>query len=237
MPEKLEIYEQLWRDASAAFEREEQKIDPWLLEKAKDGRRGVTLLFRPSATALDEAGKYAGRLETVCPGQYFYRREEMHVTVLSIVTVTDLWREEMKRFEKCRHIIGDVLRGQRPFKVRFRGVTASRESVMLQGFPVGEGLEAMRRAVREAFARAGFGDLPDRRYKVSAAHINIMRFCKAGADMKPLLAFLKESRELDFGECEVNRLELIFSDWYASVETMKVLEEYRLVCRRWSEIN
>ena len=171
---------------------------------------------------------FIGRLQTVCPGQYFYQREELHITGLSIITMTELWREEMERFEKCRHLIGEVLTRQRPFKVKFKGVTASRDSVLIQGFPMDNGLTTIREALREAFTRAGYGDMPDRRYKVIAAHISAMRLCKSGADMKPLLAFLKESREIDFGESHISSLELILGDWYASADTLKVLEEYRL---------
>jgi 2'-5' RNA ligase len=226
--QRLEIYEKLWQDAAAAFERGEPKLDAHLPDKARDTRRGVTLVFRPSATALDEVEKFIGRLEAVCPGQYFYRREEMHVTVLSIITMTELWREEMERFEQCRHIINEVLDGQRSFKIKFRGITASPDSVMIQGFPLDDGLATIRDALREAFARAGFGDMLDRRYKVTAAHISIMRFCETGADTKRLLAFLKENREIEFGECEVGSLELIWGDWYASAETIEVLEKYSL---------
>jgi 2'-5' RNA ligase len=225
---KLEIYDQLWRDAAAAFERGEPKMNDYLPDKAKDPRRGVTLVFRPSAVVLDEVVEFLGRLEAVCPGQYFYRHEEMHITVISVVSGTALWQKEMERFEKCGHIIGDVLKGQHSFKVNFRGVTAARDGVMIQGFPMDDGLAAIREALREAFARGGFGDMLDRRYRATTAHISSMRFCRAGADTKRLLAFLKESRELDFGVCDVDRLELIWSDWFASAETVKVLEEYRL---------
>ena len=152
----------------------------------------------------------------------------MHVTVLSIITMTELWREEMPRFEVARPILREVLERQRPFEIQFRGVTAAPDSVMIQGFPVGDGLAVIREALREAFARAGFGDMLDRRYKVSAAHISIMRFCKECPEIKRLLEFLKESREKDFGECEMKSFELICGDWYASTDTVKTLEEYRL---------
>lgn len=225
---KLEIYEKLWQDAATAFERGEQKIDVHLPDKARDSRRGVTLVFRPPVAVRDAAADFISRLEVVCPRQYFYRREELHVTVLSIITMTELWREEMERFEKCRHIIGDVLNGQRSFKVKFQGVTASRDSVMIQGFPIGGGLAAIREALRGAFSRSGFGDMLDRRYKVTAAHISMMRFCRADANMKRLLAILKENRQMALGEYEIENLELIWSDWYASANTVKLLEEYRL---------
>jgi 2'-5' RNA ligase len=228
MDEALEIYEQLWRDAVTTFERGEPKTDPWLSDKTKDSRRGVTLVFRPSAAVLDAVADFIRHLEAVCPGQYFYRREELHVTVLSIVSGTELWREQMDRFEQCRPILGAGLNEQRPFKMKFHGVTASPDSVMIQGFPLDNGLIAIREALREAFARAGFADMLDRRYKVTAAHISIMRFCQPGADTKRLLTFLQENRETDFGECEMGNLELILGDWYASADTVKVLENYRL---------
>jgi len=225
----LEIYEKLWNEALATFKDEGPRIDPHLSDKPNDLRRGVTLVCRPSGAVRNVIVDYIGRLKAICPGQYFYWPEEMHVTVLSIITMTEFWREEMKRFEASRPIFREVLTRQRPFKIQFRGITAAPDSVMIQGFPVGDGLTVIREALREAFARAGFGDILDRRYKVSAAHISIMRFCKECPEIRRLAAFLEESRQTPFGECEMTDLELIWSDWYASAESVKKLEEYRLL--------
>jgi 2'-5' RNA ligase len=225
---RLEIYEKLWNEAVSAYDRGEQKIDPQLPDKATDARRGVTLIFRPSAKVQDAVANFVGKLEKICPGQYFYRPQELHITVISIITMTGLWEREMDRFEKCRPIIGDVITARRPFGIRFQGVTASPDSILVQGFPLSDGLATMRIGLREAFARAGFGDMLDRRYKVTAAHISIMRFCRPCPEMKRLLAYLIENRETRFGECEIDKLELIFGDWYASADKVKTLEEYRL---------
>jgi 2'-5' RNA ligase len=225
---KLEIYEKLWNDAVSAFERGEQKIDRYLPDKAADTRRGTTLIFRPPANVRNAIAEFVGRFAEVCPGQYFYRPEELHITVLSIITMTELWEEEMDRFEKCRPLIGAALTGQRPFKMKFSGVTASPDSILIQGFPSGDGLSEIRTALREAFARAGFTDMLDRRYKVTAAHITLMRFCRPCPDIQRLVAFLKENRQTYFGECEISKLELIFGDWYASADKVETLEEYNL---------
>lgn len=224
----LEIYEKLWRDAISAFERSQPKLDPHLPDKANDSRRGVTLLFRPAANVRDAVASFIGRLGKMCPGQYLYRPEELHVTVLSIVSGTELWRQELERLEQCRPIISGVLKVQRPFKIKFHGVTASPDSVMIQGFPSDDGLEAVRCALRNGFAHSGQAGMLDRRYKITAAHITIMRFCRACSDMKPLLAFLRENRRTDFGECGIDKCELVFGDWYASFDKVKTLEEYQL---------
>jgi hypothetical protein len=46
--------------------------------------------------------------------------------------------------------------------------------------------------------------------------------------MKRLIAFLKDNRQTNFGECDVCKLELILGDWYASADKVKTLEEYPL---------
>jgi 2'-5' RNA ligase len=221
------IYQRLWNEAVTAFERGEHKVDAHLSGKANDRRRGVTLICRPSLAVRDAVAEYIGRLAEVCPGQYFYRPEELHITVLSIISGTELWEREMPRLEACRPIIGKVLGRCRPFKIHFRGVTASRDSVLIQGFST-DGLAVIRDELREAFARDGFGDMPDRRYKAATAHMTAMRFCKPCPDLKPLLSLLKASRETDFGECDVMAIQLILGDWYGSSESVRMFQEYWL---------
>jgi 2'-5' RNA ligase len=225
---ELEIYEKLWNDSVSAFERGETKLDPHLPNKTKDGRRGVTLVFRPLANVRDAVADFIQRLAEICPGQYFYRPQELHITVLSIFTMTELWQEELERFQQCRPIIADALRVQRAFGMEFRGVTASPDAILVQGFPADDGLETIRAELRSSFARSGFADMLDRRYKVTAAHITAMRFCRRGPDIQRLLAFLKENRQTNFGECRIHKLELILGDWYASADRVETLEKYRL---------
>jgi 2'-5' RNA ligase len=225
---KLEIYEKLWNAAVPAFERGAERIDRHLPDKTRDLRRGVTLLCRPLPIARGAVTDFMGRLAEICPRQYFYQPEELHVTVLSIITMTELWEQEMDRFKECRPLIGRALSGQRPFKIKFYGVTASPDSILIQGFPLNDGLGAIRTSLRQTFTRAGFADMLDRRYKVTAAHITIMRFSRPCPDSTRLVAFLGENRQTNFGECEIGELELIFGDWYASSDKVKTLEAYSL---------
>ncbi len=213
----------------AAFEQGQPHIDPHLSDKANDLRRGVTLIFRPAPPVRNAVARFLGRLTTICPGQHIYRPEELHVTVLSIISGTEHWQRETERLDACRPLIREALARHRSFKINFHGVTASPGSVLIQGFPHGDALAAIRDDLRTAFIRNGLGDMLDRRYKISGAHMTAMRFGKSCADLKPLLTFLKASREIPFGETEVTNLQLIFNDWYASAEPVKVLEEYRLL--------
>jgi 2'-5' RNA ligase len=159
---------------------------------------------------------------------FFHELEELHVTVLSIISGTEFWRKEMCQLLSYRAIISEVLNRQHSFKIRFRGVTASTSNVMIQGFPMCDGLAGLRDELREAFARDGFGGILDRRYKISAAHITALRFRKTSADWKRLVSPLEAGRQTNFGETEVNSLHLIWGDWYASANNVRTLQEYRL---------
>jgi 2'-5' RNA ligase len=225
---QLQIYEQLWSEAVTAFERGEQPVDPVLSGQTRDLRRGVTLVFRPSPPVQDRVKQFLDRLATVCPGQYFYRPEELHVTVLAIIPGTEFWRKEIRRLAACRAILDDVLSRQRAFSISFRGVTASPGTVLIQGFPAGDGLTRIRAALRAAFAQNGLGDLLDRRYKVTAAHMTALRFKKPEKHGPRLVSLLTENRRTDFGESEVNRLQLIWGDWYAARNIVRTLQEYSL---------
>ena len=76
--------------------------------------------------------------------------------------------------------------------------------------------------------RQGLDDLLDRRYKISTAHITVMRFRAPGVDWERLGPLLEDGREMDFGEMTVDRLQLIWGDWYASANMVRLLLEYRL---------
>ena len=193
----------------SAFECGAPQVDPHLTNLEKDLRRGVTLAFRPSPVVLEKANQFLNQLVSIAPGQYFYQSEQFHVTALSIISGTELWRQEIRRLATCRAIINEVLPRQRPFKICFRGVTASPNAVMIQGFPAGDGLNQLRDELREAFAQNGLGGQLDRRYKITSAHMTVMRFSRLETDWKQLLALLAENRTRDFGEMEVNRIQLI----------------------------
>jgi 2'-5' RNA ligase len=225
----LEIYRQLWTEAEAAFERGAPQIDPNLSDKTNDLRRGVTLAFRPSTVVQMNARNFLDQLAEIAPGQYLYRPEELHITVLSIISGTEFWRKEIRSLAACRPITTEVLSRQNYFRVSFRGVTASPSAVMIQGFPLGDGLEKMREELRDTFARNGLGGQLDRRYKINSAHMTVMRFQRPDADWKRLKNFLAENRKADFGEMEVNRIQLILGDWYASANIARTLQEYRLL--------
>jgi len=223
----LEIYQQLWNEALPALENGRPQLDKNLLNKSQDRRRGVSLAIRPSPAILEKLNAFVRPLMTMVPGQYFYQPEELHVTFLTIISGSEFWRKEIRRLAVCRALIQEILSRHKTFKIRFQGVTASPGAIMIQGFP-DDGLEKIRSELRVAFTENGLEDLLDRRYKINSAHITVARFCQPEADWNRLTDFLKANRQTDFGEMNVETIQLVWGDWYASANTIRTLQQYHL---------
>jgi 2'-5' RNA ligase len=228
MKQSREIYDQLWREAQPALQRGEPRLDPYLLDKSSDRRRGVSLAFWLSPAVLAKAMPFLDALKREFPGQYFYQPGELHVTLLTFISTSDSWRNEIGDLAEFRIILREVLARQQPFKMEFCGVTAAPNAVMMQGFPLDDGLEKIRADIRESCARHGFTGRLDRRYANRAAHVTAMRFCRPSANWERLATVVEENRRTSFGEMEADTLRLTWGDWYASLETVRVLEEFHL---------
>jgi 2'-5' RNA ligase len=224
----MHIYEQLWNEAVTALGAGKPRLDPHLLDKANDQRRGVSLIFRLPTSVQDRIQQFVDELAVNFSGQYFYQPEELHVTVVTLISATQLWQQEMGDVEAFRGILAEVLAHHRRFKLEFRGATAASNAVLVQGFPTDEALEKIRADLRREFVQRGFPNRLDRRYVNSAAHVTTMRFRRSDGDWPQLLETVKANRQTAFGEMEVEALELIWCDWYASADKTKLLQKYPL---------
>jgi 2'-5' RNA ligase len=228
LTETQQIYERLWQKAALAFEAGRPGIDPQLPDKTNDSRRGLTLLLRPNRAVQRSINAFLGKLADAAPGQYFYRPEEFHVTVLAIIPGSERWRDKIRHLAACRSMVNKVLKEHREFSIVFRGVTATADAVMIQGFPGDDTLLQIRNHLREKFRSSALSNELDRRYRIHAAHLTIMRFCRPDTDWKHLKGLLEANRETPFGETRVNSLQLVLTDWYSSADQVRLLDEYRL---------
>ena len=227
--ETEQIYERLWQKAALAFDAGQPRIDALLPDKLNDPRRGVTLLLRPDQAVHRSIKSFLGKVSAVAPGQYFYRPEEFHVTVLAIIPTSEQWRDKMAQLDVCRAAIGKVMKEQQAFSIAFRGVTATAEAVMVQGYPTGDTLRRIRNRLRGELHNSPLSQELDRRYRIHAAHLTVMRFCRPDTDWRRLKSLLEANRTTPFGESRIQNLQLVLTDWYASADKVKVLEEYRLI--------
>jgi 2'-5' RNA ligase len=222
------IYDRLWREAIPRFEHGRPQTDPHLADRAGDGRRGVSLAFRPEPAVRTAVELFLRQLAVAAPGQYFYRPEEFHVTVLAVIPGSEAWREKIGNLASIHAIIGKVLKRRRPFDISFRGVTASPGAVMIQGFPKDETLAEIRDELRRILRENHLGGDIDRRYKINTAHITAARFGDVRADWTAFVDLLKANRKTGFGGMRVRKLQLLWGDWYASANSVRTIHEYPL---------
>jgi 2'-5' RNA ligase len=222
------IYEQLWNQTGALLKSGRLRIDPRLQNKAGDGRRGVTLVARPDAAVRRRIGKFLREAAAICPRQHFYKPSEMHVTVMAIIAGSERWRDEIRLLPACRAALDRALKNWGTFRIDFHGITVSPDAVMIQGFPADDVLAGLREEIRDAFRKDGLGENLDRRYQTVTAHLTVMRFAEPEAEWQRLFDFLESHRETDFGRTHFRKLELVWSNWYASAGVVRVLQEYPL---------
>jgi 2'-5' RNA ligase len=223
-----QVYQRLWNEAVPAIGRNDVEPDGHLLNKTQDLRRGLTLALRPCSKVQASIKTFLHELTDAAPGQYFYRPEEFHVTILAIIPGSETWQDKIQHLAAYQSIIDEALKRHRKFSIAFQGVTASRGAVMVQGFPGDDTLAQIREELRQALWKNKFGEQLDVRYKINTSHITVMRFCNANVDGKHLLTTLQANRTTDFGETRVANLELILGDWYASASTTRTLQKYKL---------
>jgi len=222
------VYERLWSEASAAFERGQPQLDPFLQPGSEDRRRGLTLVCRPDNAVRGRVTEFLDKASSLASGQYFYRPHEFHSTVFSVIPVSAAWEKFAIKLPEYIAVLDAVLKNRPVFSIKFHGVTASPEAILIQGFPNSDTLARLRNDLRLALHRHGLGENLERRYKLTASHLSVVRFSAPMPDWKPLKAFLASHRETDFGETQVHSLQAIEANWYAAAKTLRTLREYPL---------
>jgi 2'-5' RNA ligase len=132
--------------------------------------------------------------------------------------------------DRYREAIAEALRPARPFVVTLRGLTATPEAVLVQGFAGEDALNRARDLFRERFAAAGLDHSLDRRFRAQVAHLTVMRFCRppAAGALALLAERIEELRSVPLGRIEVREVELVENDWYLSAARTELLGRFPL---------
>jgi 2'-5' RNA ligase len=224
-PDLVPIYDSLWREGEAAFAHNAVKLDPHLANKDADRRRGLTVILRPETEARREMEAFMAELRQMEPRQHYYKPSELHVTVLSLLTCAEDYQPSSAHLERYAEAVTEAMRGVGPFSIRFDGVTATAEAVMIQGFP-DEELALLRTRIFEQLAARG---LPQRqRYVPKTAHITLMRFANPPGDLPRFADKIRASRSRPFGSTSVTQIELVENNWYMSEYKTRIIATYAL---------
>ena len=229
-PSRMDLsvhYDAMRTAAIAAIARGAAEIDE-LIDSPHDTRYGITLLARPPARITDAIEGILADFRRIEPAQYYYPAADMHLTVMSIISCYSGFQLATVDPGQYVDLVGTIARDARPFRVKFTGLTVSPGSVIVQGFPQGDGLETLRQSIRDTFRSAGLQQSIDQRYSIQTAHSTVIRFRKPLLDAARVLAAVEKYRAWPIGTFEVDRVELVANDWYQRTANTVPLATYLL---------
>ena len=231
-PAASQIYDRLWEEALCQFAAGEAQIDTHLLHRQADRRTGITLIARPSAEVVERIAELATELRAIEPEQYFYQPDELHVTVMSLISASESFDLNQAPIAAYQAVLGELFSQARPFTIRFRGVTASSDAVLIQGYVDDDYLNQLREAIRWRLGGAGLAGSLDTRYRIVTAHTTMMRFRARPHHLPSLVRQLRLAREREFGSALVERIDLVVNDWYMANDRVQLLACYPLQSAR-----
>lgn len=208
-----EQYNQLYQKSSKAISEGNYTIDNQIND-ASDSRFGLTLLIRPSDEVKDQIQSFLEELKEVDSKQYYYPNSDIHITLMAIISCYEGFTLDLIRVEKYIEIIQKSLINVEKIRIDFKGVTASPSAIMIQGFPTDESLNNLRDKLRENFKKSDLEQNIDSRYAIATAHSTVVRFQEKLEDAEQLIEVIAKFREFNFGEFTVDKLELVYNDWY-----------------------
>ena len=222
MSDIQETYDGMWGNAIQRIKDDKYEVDN-SINSSEDTRRGVTVLSYLSNDLGVAIRNLLDELKAIEPEQYYYPNNEFHLTVLSIITcVKDFQLSDIDvkaysaAFERALKDIG-------PLKIRYSGVTASPSCILIQGFPDNEQLNLLRDKLRSSFKKTNLYTTIDLRYEISTAHTTVVRFRSPLRNKDKFIKVLSKYRKSYFGQMEVDKLDLVFNNWYQDLSVTKQL--------------
>ena len=223
-----ERYDQLWAQSSKRIRSGTIEIDPVLAQGQPDRRRGMTLLFRPSPRVREQIAKCLEEVRQLEPDQHYYHPGELHVTFLSLFSASADHEAIFDRTDKFIAAVASCVRALNPFPLSFFGITASPAAIMVQSFTDATRLNAARDRLRDELCARGLSEGARERYRLEVAHMTALRFRHPLRNGIAFAQALEKMRNRNFGQTEIDSLELVKSDWYMSRAITQPLYVFQL---------
>lgn len=213
------IYDDMWNSSYQKIENGQCDIDRFIHGR-KDTRRGITALtylHSNGSEVTQKIGDFLYELQKVEPTQYYYPEDELHLTILSIINCISGFKLKeinvcsyLEIFNQCMQDIGSI-------DIKFEGITTSTSCVLIQGFPVGNGLHELRNELRQKYKESLLRSSIDSRYTINTAHVTAVRFRSPLTNPQRMIEVLNQYRHHDFGTVSFSEFELVFNNWYQNL--------------------
>lgn len=225
------IYDDMWQRFELALKRNEYELDPYLSDLENDTRRGITALAylnQGNCSTVNEIIRFQKEVRELEPEQYYHPSNELHLTILSVISCLPEFALTEIDVNSYIDVFRSALKNAGKIEIRYHGVSASPNCIVIQGFPTSDTLERLRNELRTQLTEAGVRVTFDSRYKLVTAHSSIIRFKAPLNNSQQLLALCQRYRNHDFGRVVLEDFELVFNNWYQNLDVTMSLAKYRV---------
>ncbi len=227
MSDLQNLYTKMWVNSIDRYKNNNCETDS-LINEPSDMRRGITVLSYFDNVVDVKISNFLTELKLIEPDQYYYPKEELHLTILSIISCITGFKLTNIDIEEYSSIFKEAIKEIGPFNVRYKGITVSSSCILIQGFPDNKQLCRLRDSLRSSFNKAKIESTIDSRYEISTAHATAVRCVAPFNNSSNLINILSKYRDYDFGTIEVNCLELVFNNWYQNLAITEKLSSVKL---------
>lgn len=225
------IYDDMWQRFEFALKHNEYELDLYLSDLENDTRRGITALAylnQGNCSTVNEIIRFQKEVRELEPEQYYHPSNELHLTILSVISCLPEFALTEIDVNSYIDVFRSALKNAGKIEIRYHGVSASPNCIVIQGFPTSDTLERLRNELRTQLTEAGVRVTFDSRYKLVTAHSSIIRFKAPPNDAQQLLALCQRYRNHDFGRVVLEDFELVFNNWYQNLDVTMSLAKYRV---------
>lgn len=212
----------MWNDSIDKFVNNDCDIDP-LINNETDTRRGITVLSYLDNSVGSRINDLLDELKIIEPEQYYYPINELHLTILSIISCISGLKLSKLNVEAYTSVFQETIKHFEGFKIHYKGITVSSSCILIRGFPDDKRLNQLRDALRINFTKANLESTIDSRYKISTAHTTAVRCLAPFNNSEAVVSILAKYRDHDFGTLDVSALELVFNNWYQNLSITQKL--------------
>lgn len=219
------IYSELWNKSLPIFDQGQYETDTLVIDP-NDMRRGLTLRAKLSTKLVQEIEPFTAPLKELLPGQYFTPVNDMHLTVLTIISCNTDFKHDPALDVAYGDVILECMINSSPPRITFNGITASPSCLLIKGYPEDDNLEQLRNHLREAFKQSSLPNSVDRCYPLITAHTSIMRFVEPHNKMAEFTRYIRKNQNHAFGNHIIKQIEFVTNDWCHKVANTQVIRTY-----------
>ena len=128
-----EIYKSIFNNHISNIQNNNVAIDELLSGIQVDKRRGISLII-PCENLYNSYKYMIKEFRRMCPEQYFYPKEDVHITVFSYIPGSTEYKTSQFQDEKYSSISELILENEKPFTITFKGMVFSDSAGLITGF-------------------------------------------------------------------------------------------------------